>query len=431
MVTYPGSTAHARTAFVLGVVNGVLFNFAYAFVDPTTVLPVFVSELTGSTVAVGLISLLAVGGWMVPQLLAANFLQARSRDMPTYWAAAVVRVFCWPGIAVSAYLFAATRPSVALLAFLLFFGLSTSCGGVSEVAFMGVVGKTIPPTRLGRFFGMRQIGGGMLAVLAGIIVRQMLRDGGSLPGNYLWLFVIASIMFAAAWLCFSFVPEPQQREPRPRMPMAQFLLRAVSIVETNRDFRRLLVARLLMGSALLAAPFYAVYCRAELGAPRQMLGSYISAQMLGSIVSNALWVPLSDRSGNRLLLIVAAVGTVLMAGLGGAFSIGTWKAAQNMYLLVFFLLGAVSAGGFMGVTNYLLEVAPEQERPTYVGAMNTFAAVTGALPLVAGKLIELTGYPPVFLLAAICAVLSCAAVARLREVRAPACNPASVPASRS
>jgi MFS family permease len=413
------SPAQLRTAFALGVVNGILFNFAYAFVDPTTVLPVFVSELTGSTVAVGLISLIAVGGWMLPQLLAANVLQARSRDMPTYWAAAVVRVLCWPGVAVSAYLFAAHRPGAALLGFLLFYGFFTCAGGVGAVAFMGVVGKTIPPTRLGRFFGMRQIGGGALAVLAGLAVREMLTSSRGLPGNYLWLFAIASVLFAAAWVCFSFIHEPRQREPAARVPMAQFFAQAASIVKSDKDFRQLLVVRLLTGAALFVAPFYAVYCRSVLGAPRQMLGSYISAQMLGSIVSNAFWAPLSDRSGNRLLLRVAAVVTALTVALGAALSIGTRQGAGSAYLAVFFLMGVISAGGFIGGTNYLLEVAPEQQRPTYVGAMNTFAAVTGAFPLVAGKLIEVVGYAPVFSLAVLWALLAAVAVARLREVRVP------------
>lgn len=418
-VSTSGGHSHFRTAFALGVINGILFNFASAFVDPTTVLPVFLSELTGSTVVVGLISLLSGGGWLVTQLLAANFLLARPRDMPTYQAGALVRALCWPAVAVSTYLFAATRPSLALLAFLFFFALFSCAGGVAGIAFMGVVGKSIPPTRLGRFFGMRQMGGGALAVVAGLIVREMLKDGRTFPGNYVWLFVIASVLFAASWFSFSLIPEPQQREPRPRIPMRRFLLQAVSIARNQRDFRALLVVRVLMGAGLLAAPFYAVYCRTELAAPRQMLGSYISAQMLGSIISNAFWAPLSDRYSNRLLLGVVAVASVATAGLAAALSLTAWPAAGTMFLLVFFLLGAISAGGFMSATNYLLEAAPEQERPLYIGAMNTFTAVTGAFPLVAGKLIQLVGYFPVFSLGAVCAAFACVAVWRLRELRRP------------
>jgi len=278
----------------------------------------------------------------------------------------------------------------------------------------------VPPRRLGRFFGMRQMGGGALAVIAGLIVREMLRDGTDFPGNYVWLFVIASVLFAIAWLSFALIPEPQQRDPRPRTPLGQFLAQAASIVKTDADFRGLLVARLLMGASGLAAPFYAVYCRAELGAPRQMLGSYISAQMLGSIISNAFWAPLSDRYSNTLLLKVAAAATVLTTGLAAAVAIGDRPGANSMFLLVFFLLGVINAGGFMGGTNYLLEVAPERQRPTYVGAMNTFTAASAVFPVFAGKAIELIGYPPVFAMAAVCAVFACIAVARLRELRQPA-----------
>jgi di/tricarboxylate transporter len=52
--------------------------------------------------------------------------------------------------------------------------------------------------------------------------------------------------------------------------------------------------------------------------------------------------------------------------------------------------------------------------------MNTFTAASAVLPVFAGKAIELIGYPPVFAMAAVCAVFACIAVARLRELRQPA-----------
>ncbi|MCX6071706.1 MAG: hypothetical protein NTU91_12770, partial [Chloroflexi bacterium] len=49
-----------------------LFFFGTSFIASTTILPLFVSKLTSSTLAVGLVALLAQGGWYLPQLFTAH-----------------------------------------------------------------------------------------------------------------------------------------------------------------------------------------------------------------------------------------------------------------------------------------------------------------------------------------------------------------------
>ena len=49
-------------------------------------------------------------------------------------------------------------------------------GGVATIPFMDIWGKAISSTLRGRFFGYRQIFGGVLAVGAGLIVKQILEN---------------------------------------------------------------------------------------------------------------------------------------------------------------------------------------------------------------------------------------------------------------
>ena len=48
-----------------------------------------------------------------------------------------------------------------------------------------------------------------------------------------------------------------------------------------------------------------------------------------------------------------------------------------------FILGAIATkGGFMGTTNYLLEIAPEDRRPSYMAFVRVFQAPTVLMPLI-------------------------------------------------
>ena len=73
-------------------------------------------------------------------------------------------------------------------------------------------------------------------------------------------------------------------------------------------------------------------------------------------------------------------------------------ALHNMFsfVVVFFFLGFALSGIRLGYTNYMLDVSPEAERPTYLGFMNTFLAPVLLLSAVGGFMIEKTSYEVLF-----------------------------------
>ena len=73
---------HYRRNFIALVVDFAGFGLGFAFYGPSTVLPAFVSVLTSSAPLVGLISTLLMGSWLLPQLIAANYLAAKERQKP-------------------------------------------------------------------------------------------------------------------------------------------------------------------------------------------------------------------------------------------------------------------------------------------------------------------------------------------------------------
>jgi len=69
------------------------------------------------------------------------------------------------------------------------------------------------------------------------------------------------------------------------------------------------------------------------------------------------------------------------------------QTTSSLFVLVFAFLGATMSGLRLGYSNFVLEMAPVEMRPTCVALQNTLLAPVAILPLVVGILIEVWSYP--------------------------------------
>jgi len=406
---------HAQRAYWFGVANGILFLTGLAFVDPATVLPTFVSRLTDSDIAVGLVSAIGMGGWFMPQLFAAHYLQATPYKRPLYIKASFLRGAGWLIAIPLVLLLAAERPSFALVGFFFGYSLFAFGGGLGGAAFLDIVAKTVPANQLGSFFGHRMFWGSLGAIAAGILVRAILAEGGvSFPLSYALLFAIALANFALGWVIFAAI-----REPRGRLAESQsfvaMLKEAPNLIRRHGSYRLLLISRLLFGSSAIAFPFYIVYCRRALGVEESSVGTYLTIEMVGTMIAIPLWAYLNDRRGARALLLFATLLGLVGPGLAALASLLPVTPALGRLLFggVFLTLAAVGSGTFVGYTNYLIGIAPEERRPVYIGIHNTLYAVTAFLPILGGLIIRLASFRLLFIVATLFALSGALMASRL------------------
>ena len=133
-----------------------------------------------------------------------------------------------------------------------------------------------------------------------------------------------------------------------------------------------------------------------------------------------MWARVNDRRGPRALIgLIAALSLAIpsLALVASLLPLPTdWE--RLAFGAVFFALAAMGAGGFMGFTNYLLAIAPEPQRPLYIGILNTLFAVTTLLPMLGGVVVKLASFQAVF---GVAAGLGLAGVAV--TLRLPAADP--------
>jgi len=401
--------------------------FGMAFMDPDIVLPGFVHRLTGSAIMVGMVSAIVKAGWFWPQMIVSNFIEHRPRKMPVYALSAVVRLISLLLLALLLFLVGDTQPRFLFPVFLLLLACNVSFSGVAGIPFMDIVAKTVSAERYGILFGSRRFLGGVLACGAGFVVRSILSERSRLdfPQNYALLFLFSTVLTAVACALFVLVKEPVESEPGTRSPFVKHMMRAPAILKHDLDYRRLFLIRMLTSFSGMAAPFYVPFAIHKLGVGYETTGTFLAAGMGGVILGTVLWSYISYRYGSPTLFLVSGLGGLfppviaLTTSLLAASTSVSHAHLVVPYYFVFACATAAATGFGIAGSAYLLELAPRQIRPTYVGFMNTLTFPFMFSSVLAGILIRLVSYEFAFVL---CLVAGIFLIREARKISPAAAN---------
>ena len=412
---------HYRRNFIALVVDFAGFGLGFALYSPSTVLPAFVSELTSSAPLIGLISSLLMGSWLLPQLIAANYLTGQKRRKPQVVISAAIGRFTFFPLAGVVYLWAGRWPTLTLIAFYLCLAAFMSCDAMTSVAWFDMWAKMMPPARRGRVIGLGQVFAGLMTIGAAELVRRTLSPTGPpFPANYALLFLLAGaamMISLGALLCLH---EPPGEGDGRRTPWREFLPRLGQVLREDGNFRLLTIVRLLGGLGGLASPFYIIYATAELGMAAETIGLFITAQTVGSIAAGFVLGYLNERWGSRIVIRVSRLLGVVQPLLALAFAMLhglLGSISPPAYATIFLLMGIINSSMMPGFLAYLVDLAPEEVRPMYIGLSNTLIGVLTVVPLIGGWLLEATSYPVLFAVTAVGSVLSLLYALRLSKVR--------------
>lgn len=397
------------------VLNGGLMQFAMSFASSETVIPAFIQTLTGSSILVGLARSMMQVGWAWPQILISWLIEKRERKLPLLIRVGMIHAACWCALGAAIWHLAGERPLVVLGVFIGMYAITTSLMGVSNVAWMDLVGKTVPQGGRARVFALRRMIGGGLAVASGAVIAYILseRSGVGFPRDYAVIFLIAAGLYAIASATFGLIREPIEPVRKSREPIRSYLAGGFRLLKDDDDYRRLFILRYLWATAMMGTSFYVPFAISDLGMNIVYIGLFVSVSQVSSVLSNALWARIGDRKGNRALLIY---GTYFLAGslliplstplvldltirplafLGIPFSIST----QVLYFSLTFLCnGFANSGMFTGRMALVLDLAPADRRPTYTSFMNTLGVPQGLLPILGGFLAAWLSYRDMFLI---------------------------------
>ncbi|MBX7216381.1 MAG: MFS transporter [Candidatus Kapabacteria bacterium] len=406
---------HFATNYRLGIANGVLFNTGLSFFHSRTIIPDFLNRLGAPSIVIAATSLFETIGWHLPQFLASRYVVHRPLKLPLYRMAAIIRMIC-VGVAIAAPLLYGFLPSSWVLTiFVLGFGAFALAGGFAGLVFMELVAKTCPPQKRGSYFSWRAILGNITAAMLGVVVVGPIIGAIAFPYQYMTLFVIGAVVIGVSFYVFALQKEPPTRDLPPKRSMRQHIGHARGIFSKDRTFRNLVILRGVLMVWLAGTPFYFLFARERFGFHDAEIGWCIAAELGGSILANMLWGYISNRIGNRILLVIAATLATLLSITLLLFDAGflPWW----LFFGVFAASASAESSAGTGGINYALEIVPEGERPTFVGAMNTLLAFACGVAVVVGGLRDVIGYTGLFGFTTAIGVIALALAVQLKEPR--------------
>jgi len=389
-----------------------LFMIGMSLVSTTTVLPPLIERLSGSTVVVGAAGALFNGLWLLPQVFVAGAISGLDRKKPVMvaaiWASRV------PYLLTGLFLawFGDRSATANLAAVLLCVGLFHLTDAVAAVPWFDLVARAIPANRRGRVFGASEVLGGLGGVATGFVVRYALGDASPwrYPTNYAVLFLGAGIVLEIGAVFLTLIREPHSTLPADGHPSArQMLGRIPGILVRDKPFRQMVLTRLALGFVGLASAFYVLHATQRIGLAPQDIGYFVSAQVVGGLAAGLLTSVVQDRYGPRAHIRVAAMLALFPAViglLGEPLALLLGGGVFFVYLVLFFLLGMSTGSAAWPFFNWTMEYAPEDQRPSYMGLLNTLGGLYMLAPLLGGWVVKVVSYQAAFALALGCGVLS-------------------------
>ena len=167
------SGSQNRRSYVLGVANGALFNFGAVFIDPSTILALFISSLTGSDTLVGLLATAGALGRILPQIVVAGWTASVGRKIRIYHLSFVLRAIALVPL-VLLVPWASSHPVVGAALVVGLYTLFSFGGGIAVIPLMEIISTLFRPSRRSIFFALRAFLGGAFGMGGGYLVRVVL-----------------------------------------------------------------------------------------------------------------------------------------------------------------------------------------------------------------------------------------------------------------
>jgi len=380
-----------RWNFAVNLLEGAFFFFGLSFISSATIVPLFVSKLTTSPLAIGLVAVIAQAGWFLPQILTANQIERLPRKKPVIINAGffLERLPIWL-LVVAAFL-AASSHRIALVIFLGALAWHYLGAGSIGTAWQELVARCFPVERRGRFLGITMFTGAAMGALGALLSMWLLRTF-DFSTNFVYVFLLAAVGITLSWFFLSLTRDPEQPVEVARQSNREFLSKLPDIVRRDRNYRRFLIARGLMALGGMGTGFVTVASLRRWGVADATVGLYTIVYLVGQTLGHLAAGFLADRFGHKFSLELGTVSAVL------AFALAWLAPAPGWFFLVFVLLGINNGAIMVSGTLVVLEFSEPRRRPTYAGMTNTITGLVSVAAPLLGAWLATLGYSWVFAL---------------------------------
>ena len=396
---------HVRRNHALGVLSGSVGSIGRDFLHPELILAGMIFAVTRSWVLTGLVAIVNKLGALGPQIAVGSHVEHLPRRRPFFLV--IVGLL---GAALAAMLLATWAlthqvTGAALAMFFLAYLAVCALTGAGHVVFLDMVGRMIPPQRVGSFLGLRSLCGSVVAVFTGLWIVQPILAGVQLPTDvlprqYLLLSAVGAVLAVGEMYLYSLCREQDAPRAGRRTGLREALRRGVGWLKTDSNYRIYLHMRVAFRFNSLGLAFFVAYGSEKLQRRAGVVdavilgGVMVAVNKLSRITASGIWGRLADRYSYRVSLLSAGVFFVLGPALavlapmlpeGFSLSVPLVGLRLNLpllvYLLALMMIGMGMTTDMLGNSHFIIMAAPPHRRVSYGGFLGTVTSPLTLLPL--------------------------------------------------
>ena len=371
---------------------------AQNFMDVDTIIPAMMIDAGGTSLHIGLLTAILVGGGKLSQLLFAPFLSNKPYKKNLLLGGINARIISLAGIGLLFVLSAAIPDALTILSIFLLIFLFSVSGGFANINYTDILGKSIMDTRRKRFFSIMQIVSSLGVLISAYFARRILRTQ-SYPGNYTLLFFIASVLLALASLGFWRIREVFAENLKIKN-FTEFVQITRTEFKTNKRLASYLLLINTQGIALVLMPFLILYAKQVFGADSQNIGNYLLLKVLGGVMTGSIMFYFARIIRYQYILYSTSLLALLISVFILIFP------GEILFPYIFLFGGLVYAFHRIAVSGVLLEVTTNKNRALYTGLSGAGNILPTLFPLLGGWIIKHFGFSPFFLIVVITLLIS-------------------------
>jgi MFS family permease len=388
--------------YLLLMLDGGFWQGYITCLDPASVLPLFILAMTGSKMLTGLPITIMSAAPIVGVLTLGRF-TPRIRNLVAYTAALrlmrTLLIFL-----MSVPLFLNAPPLFSTRVFFMLFTLLNYLDGAMEVPMGELKSRVLTREMRGHMTGIALLLGGVLSVIAGWVINALFASDFGESRQYAFIFLLASACAFSGFLMSLFVREYAPAPQIPRRSFKDFYRGAFAPLWGDRTLRTYFYTLIPCFFSQVVVNFTVSFGKSSGLFSEAVQPQLLMARIVGILVGGLIWGEVSRRRGNRAVILWWHSLCALVA-LSSLTAIVIPGIPDPWIVIVCFVCG-IAATGWIGRTNYLLDIAPEEKRSEYQVLLSFIGIPFIGVGILAGAVIEYLGYAALFAGCAVTAVVT-------------------------
>lgn len=354
------------------------------FMDVDIIIPAMMVDAGGSSLQVGILTAIMLGGGKFAQLFFATFLNNRSSKKCYLLGAINIRVFALAGMALLFYFSSHVNDSFIVWSIFILISLFSISGAFANINYTDILGKSVLQGKRKSFFSIKQVISSIIVFLSVFLARRVLIAYGY-PTNYATLFFIATVLLGIASLGFWKIKEIPASNFKIK-GLVKFIQIIIHEIRLNKKLKNYVLLINTQGVSLVLMPFLILYAKKNLSAGSQDIGNFLLLKVIGGVLAGSILFYYSKKVKYQYMLYVTSIIAILIP-----LSI-LMLPGSILFPYIFLAGGIVFAIHTISTEGILLEVTNNENRALYAGLSGAGNILPVVFPLLSGWIIIEFGF---------------------------------------